>query len=109
MRRTSQHIQKHLNKRQIRRISDADGNGYLYAYVDLKKWKIGSTNDFIRRQSEWNKGCPSNSRLWFPPLKVAHRRRAGQRKHIENFTFTQNWLVVWTTIVEPIMLEAAIL
>ncbi|KAJ3914310.1 hypothetical protein F5877DRAFT_70815 [Lentinula edodes] len=129
MRRSLPKLQRLFNKRQTRRISDADGAGYLYAYVNDNEWKIGTTNDFFRRQKEWDKSCPDISRLWLPPIEVANRRRAEslahlmlevacinrpraychlcRRKHVEKFLFTQSWTVAWITIIEPILLTAA--
>lgn len=78
MRRPSEDLQQRFVKRRARGISDADGNGYLYAYVHANEWKIGTTNDFIRRQRQWNQDCPDPSRLWLPPVRVSNRRRAGE-------------------------------
>ncbi|KAH7881580.1 uncharacterized protein C8R40DRAFT_1164989 [Lentinula edodes] len=116
--------------RQMSRISDADGEGYLYAYVHFDMWKVGMLKNFIRRQEEWDRDCPDGWRIWLPPIRVANRRRAEavahlllemacidrprvycyhcQRTHTEQFLFSGSWPVVWTTIVYPIILRAAV-
>ncbi|KAJ4468440.1 hypothetical protein C8J55DRAFT_492438 [Lentinula edodes] len=130
MRRSFENLQRRFGLREMRGISDADGEGYLYAYVDSDGWKIGMSNNFVRRQKEWDKDCPSPWRIWLPPIQVANRRRAEtlahlllemacvdrpriycqncQRAHIEKFVFYGPWHVVWTTIVYPIFLRAAV-
>ncbi|KAJ3725327.1 hypothetical protein C8R42DRAFT_718807 [Lentinula raphanica] len=56
--------------RRSRPTSRADGPGYLYAYVDRGHfWKVGMTNNFSRRQEEWDKWCPSLDRIWMPPVE----------------------------------------
>ncbi|KAJ3848188.1 hypothetical protein EV368DRAFT_68487 [Lentinula lateritia] len=92
---------------------DADGQGYLYAYVEDDEWKVGLTNNFVRRQEEWNKGCPCPWRIWLLPIRVANRWRAEalahlllemecldrlrtycrccRRTHIEKFVFSGDW------------------
>ncbi|KAJ3890085.1 hypothetical protein GG344DRAFT_66590 [Lentinula edodes] len=129
MRRSSEELQQRYSIREIRAISNADGPGYLYAYVDGSIWKVGMSNDFVRRQKEWDKDCPCPWRIWFPPIRVANRRRAEslvhlllemqcldrpriycpscQRAHFEKFLFSEPWHVVWSTIVYPIFLRAA--
>ncbi|KAJ3765780.1 hypothetical protein EV361DRAFT_957126 [Lentinula raphanica] len=74
------HLQLHVlyGVKKSRSTSLADGAGYLYAFVDRgHRWKIGMTNNFARRQREWNRQCPSSSRVWMPPIPVKKRRRAG--------------------------------
>ncbi|KAH7869965.1 uncharacterized protein C8R40DRAFT_1176078 [Lentinula edodes] len=124
MRRSFEELQWRYNKREMRRISDTDGEGYLYAFVHLNVWKVGMSKDFIRRREEWDRDCPDSWRIWLPPIRVANRRRAEslahlllemacidrprQRKHIEQFVFSENLPIVWSTIVEPILLWAAV-
>ncbi|KAJ3809515.1 hypothetical protein F5876DRAFT_66389 [Lentinula aff. lateritia] len=120
MRRSSEELQQRYSMREIRAISNADGPGYLYAYVDGSIWKVGMSNDFVCRQKEWDKDCPCPWRIWFPPIRVANRRRAEslvhlllemqcldrpriycpscQRAHFEKFLFSEPWHVVWSTI-----------
>ncbi|KAJ3897345.1 hypothetical protein F5879DRAFT_996188 [Lentinula edodes] len=130
MRRSLEELQRRYEMRETRGISNADGQGYLYAYVDNDRWKVGMTNEFVCRQEEWDKDCPYPWRVWLPPIQVANRRRAEalahillemeclhrpriycqrcQRVHIEKFVFSGTWHVVWSTIVYPILLRAAI-
>ncbi|KAJ4480453.1 hypothetical protein C8J55DRAFT_560414 [Lentinula edodes] len=61
---------------QRRAISDADGEGYLYAYIDSNEVKMGMTKNFNRRKEEWDKNCPHAGRIWFPPVRVDNRQRA---------------------------------
>ncbi|KAH7868669.1 uncharacterized protein C8R40DRAFT_1074639 [Lentinula edodes] len=120
MRRSSEELQQCYSMREIRAISNADGPGYLYAYVDGSIWKVGMSNDFVRRQKEWDKDCPCPWRIWFPPIRVANRRRVEslvhlllemqcldrlriycpncQRVHFEKFLFSEPWHIVWSTI-----------
>ncbi|KAJ3924972.1 MAG: hypothetical protein NXY57DRAFT_1044494 [Lentinula lateritia] len=117
MRRSFEELQRCYNRREVRRISDADGEGYIYAFVDDNVWKVGMSKDFIRRQEEWDRNCPDLRRIWLPPIRVANRQRAEslahlllemacidrpraycqicQRKHIEHFIFSGTWPVVW--------------
>ncbi|KAJ3855424.1 hypothetical protein EV368DRAFT_62434 [Lentinula lateritia] len=54
------------------------GRGWLYAYLDGgTEWKIGMSKDFVRRRRDWDKQCPCPNRMWFSPVPVANRRRAG--------------------------------
>ncbi|KAJ4466715.1 hypothetical protein C8R41DRAFT_871550 [Lentinula lateritia] len=130
MRRSFDELQQRFIKREMRAISDADAEGYLYAYIHFAEWKVGSTKDFNRRREEWDRDCPDVWRIWLPPIWVAKRRRAEslahlmlemvcidrphaycescQRKHIEKFIFSEPWPIVWSTIVLPILLRAAI-
>ncbi|KAJ3920644.1 hypothetical protein F5877DRAFT_65607 [Lentinula edodes] len=130
MRRSFKDLQQYYDMRKLRGISSADGHGYLYAYVDNHTWKVGMTNDFVRRQEEWDKDCPCPWRIWLPPIRVANRRRAEtlahlllemecldrpriycqscQRVHIEKFVFPGPWNVVWNITVHPIFLRAAV-
>ncbi|KAJ3873659.1 hypothetical protein F5051DRAFT_476297 [Lentinula edodes] len=130
MRRSFEELQHCYNRREVRRISDADGEGYIYAFVDVDVWKIGMSKDFVRRQEEWDRNCPDLRRIWLPPIRVANRRRAEslahlllemacidrpraycqicQRKHIKHFIFSGTSPVVWRTIVEPILLWVAL-
>lgn len=78
MRRPSEELQRRYEMRETRGISNADGQGYLYAYVDSDRWKVGMTNEFVRCQVEWDKDCPYPWRIWLPPIRVANRRRAGE-------------------------------
>ncbi|KAJ3875406.1 glycosyl hydrolase family 76-domain-containing protein [Lentinula edodes] len=82
MRRSFEDLQRRFGLREMRGISDADGEGYLYAYVDSDGWKIGMSNNFVRRQEEWDKDCPSPWRIWLPPIQVANRRRAETLAHL---------------------------
>ncbi|KAJ3964539.1 hypothetical protein EV361DRAFT_873926 [Lentinula raphanica] len=108
----------------------------LYAFVEHgHRWKVGMTNDFDRRRAEWDRQCPSSTRIWLPPVAVKRRRRAeclahllleidcadrpkvycfqsqtiyqGRKIHVEVFRFTSNRSIVWTTIVHPLLLKAA--
>ncbi|KAJ3806692.1 hypothetical protein F5876DRAFT_68728 [Lentinula aff. lateritia] len=108
MRRSFEDLQQRFTQREVRGISDADADGYLYAYVHSDEWKIGMTNDFSRRRDEWDRDCPDEWRIWLPPIRVANWRRSGQRTHNEIFVFAGPWPVVWSTIVYPILLRAAI-
>lgn len=163
MRRSLQELQWLFNKRQSWRISDADGPGFLYAYVNNNKWKISTMNNFTCRQKQQDKSCPDISRLWLPPIKVANQQRAGEfciycplllpicvteslahlmlelasidqlrtychlctclntllstsilyllnrsEKTRWKIFFTQSLPVIWTTVIEPIMLTVAI-
>ncbi|KAJ3925919.1 MAG: hypothetical protein NXY57DRAFT_1043704 [Lentinula lateritia] len=130
MRRSFEDLQQRFIKREVRGISDADADGYLYAYVHSDEWKIGMTNDFSRRRDEWDRDCPDVWRIWLPPIRVANRRRSEslahlllemacidrpraycqscQRTHNEIFVFAGSWPVVWSTIVHPILLRAAV-
>ncbi|KAJ3875872.1 hypothetical protein F5051DRAFT_442020 [Lentinula edodes] len=76
MRRSFEDLQQRFTKREVRGISDADADGYLYAYVHSDEWKIGMTNDFSRRRDEWDRDCPDEWRIWLPPIRVANRRRS---------------------------------
>ncbi|KAJ3926862.1 MAG: hypothetical protein NXY57DRAFT_1042906, partial [Lentinula lateritia] len=120
MRQSSEELQQRYIMREIRVISNADGPGYLYAYVDGNIWKVGMSNDFVHHKEEWDKDCPCPWRIWFPPTLVANRRRAEslahllleiqcldrprtycpscQRAHFEKFLFSEPWHVVWSTI-----------
>ncbi|KAH7870674.1 uncharacterized protein C8R40DRAFT_1073184 [Lentinula edodes] len=82
MRRSFENLQRRFGLREMQGISDADGEGYLYAYVDSDGWKIGMSNNFVRRQKEWDKDCPSPWRIWLPPIQVANRRRAETLAHL---------------------------
>ncbi|KAJ3914378.1 hypothetical protein F5877DRAFT_70760 [Lentinula edodes] len=115
--------------RHRRAISDADGEGYLYAYVDSNEVKVGMTTNFNRRKEEWVRDCPYIGRIWLPPLRVANRRRAEtlahlllemactnrprmycqscHRTHFEKFIFCGPWPVAWWTIIYPILLRTA--
>lgn len=77
MRRSLEELQSRYEMQEMRGISEADGQGYIYAYVDRDIWKVGMTNDFVRRQEEWDKHCPYPCRIWLPPIRVVNRRRAG--------------------------------
>ncbi|KAJ3830947.1 hypothetical protein F5878DRAFT_648085 [Lentinula raphanica] len=108
----------------------------LYAFVEHgHRWKVGMTNDFDRRRAEWDRQCPSSTRIWLPPVAVKRRRRAeslvhllleincadrpkvycfqsqtiyqGRKIHVEVFRFTSNRSIVWPTIVHPLLLKAA--
>ncbi|KAJ3898436.1 hypothetical protein F5879DRAFT_927058 [Lentinula edodes] len=101
MRRSAEDLQRRFGLREMRGISDADGEGYLYAYVDSDGWKIGMSNNFVRRQEEWDKDCPSPWRIWLPPIQVANRRRAETLAHLllemecvdRPRIYCQNWLL----------------
>ncbi|KAJ4468450.1 hypothetical protein C8J55DRAFT_492448 [Lentinula edodes] len=82
MRRSSEDLRRRYDMRAMRGISDADGQGYLYAYVDDDEWKVGLTNNFVRRQEEWNRSCPCPWRTWLLPIRVANRRRAEALAHL---------------------------
>ncbi|KAJ3772210.1 hypothetical protein FB446DRAFT_62858 [Lentinula raphanica] len=118
-------------RRKLRQISDADGCGTLYAYLDNGiQWKVGMTIDFPRRKAEWDRECPCPRRIWMDPIPVAYRRRAEslahlliedictdrprrycvkcQRKHQEVFTFrvadtSRDSSVVWNELLYPIL------
>ncbi|KAJ3893465.1 hypothetical protein GG344DRAFT_63701 [Lentinula edodes] len=131
MRRSSGELQERYDMREIWVISDADGPGYLYAYVKGDFWKVGMSHDFAQHQEEWDKECPCPWRAWFLPIRVANRRRAEslahlllemecldrpqiycqncQQVHIKKFVFYGPLHVLWTTIVYPILLRAAVL
>ncbi|KAJ3858279.1 hypothetical protein EV359DRAFT_69136, partial [Lentinula novae-zelandiae] len=50
---------------------DADGPGFLYAFVDHGVfWKVGMSIDYDRRKAEWERQCPCPSRVWLPPMRV---------------------------------------
>ncbi|KAJ3886496.1 hypothetical protein GG344DRAFT_69627 [Lentinula edodes] len=70
--------------RKSRPKSAADGLGVLYAFVDHggTLWKVGHTNNFPRRQAEWDKQCPCPDRVWLPPVPVPQRRRAESLAHL---------------------------
>ncbi|KAJ3874103.1 hypothetical protein F5051DRAFT_443653 [Lentinula edodes] len=130
MRRSSGELQQRYDMQEIWVISDADGPGYLYAYIKGDSWKVGMSHDFAQHQEEWDKECPCPWRAWFPPIRVANRRRAEslahlllemecldcpqiycqncQRVHIKKFVFYGPLHVIWTTIVYPILLRAAV-
>ncbi|KAJ3911350.1 hypothetical protein F5877DRAFT_73254, partial [Lentinula edodes] len=113
MHRSFEELRRRYVMRATREISNADGQGYLYAYVEDDEWKVGLTNNFVRRQEEWNKGCPCPWRIWLLPIRVANRRRAEalahlllemecldrprtycrccRRTHIEKFVFSGDW------------------
>ncbi|KAH7868905.1 uncharacterized protein C8R40DRAFT_1177344 [Lentinula edodes] len=82
MHRPSEELQWRYEMRETRGISNADGQGYLYAYVDSDRWKVGMTNEFVRRQVEWDKDCPYPWRIWLLPIRVANRRRAEALAHL---------------------------
>ncbi|KAJ3925493.1 MAG: hypothetical protein NXY57DRAFT_1044056 [Lentinula lateritia] len=129
MRRSIEELQRRFNMRQMRRISDADGEGYLYAYVHFDTWKVGMSNNVIRRREEWDRDCPDVWRVWLPPIWVANRRKAEalahlllemacidrprvycqccQRTHTELFIFCGPWPIVWITTIYPILVRAA--
>ncbi|KAJ3809528.1 hypothetical protein F5876DRAFT_66399 [Lentinula aff. lateritia] len=86
MRRSSEELQQRYEMRETRGISNSDGQGYLYAYVDIDSWKVGMTSKFARRQEEWDKNCPYPWRIWLPPIRVANRRRAAFRSIGTPFT-----------------------
>ncbi|KAJ3876915.1 hypothetical protein F5051DRAFT_429410 [Lentinula edodes] len=106
-------LQRLYDIRQRRAISDADGEGYLYAYVDSNEVKMGMTKNFNRRKEEWDKNCPHAGRIWFPPVRVDNRRRAESLAHLllemecvdRPHVYCQN---LWITIVYPILLRAAV-
>ncbi|KAJ3921647.1 hypothetical protein F5877DRAFT_64725 [Lentinula edodes] len=76
-RRSNHKLQKLHVQRLMRPISASDGFGWIYAYVDWgSEWKIGMTNDFVRRRKDWDQQCPCLNRMWLPPIPVANRRRA---------------------------------
>ncbi|KAH7876261.1 uncharacterized protein C8R40DRAFT_124014 [Lentinula edodes] len=82
-RRTSHELHALYRKRQLRRVSNADGGGWIYAFIDLGNvWKMGMTNNFMRRRREWDRQCPSAHRIWMPPIKVQYRRRAETLGHL---------------------------
>lgn len=79
VRRSTCQLQTIYHRRIMRPISPSDGFGWLYAYVDWGgEWKIGMTSDFRRRQQQWEQCCPRPRRIWFGPIAVANRRRAGK-------------------------------
>ncbi|KAJ3870507.1 hypothetical protein F5051DRAFT_447589 [Lentinula edodes] len=47
MRWSSGELQQRYDMREIRVISDADGPGYLYAYINGDSWKVGMSHDFV--------------------------------------------------------------
>ncbi|KAJ3875419.1 hypothetical protein F5051DRAFT_430587 [Lentinula edodes] len=129
MYRSFQELQLLYDIRHRRTISDTDGQGYLYAYVDSNEVKVGMTKNFNHRKEEWDRNCPYAGRIWLPPLRVANRRRAESlahlllemactdrprmycqnchRTHVEKFIFRGLWPVAWRTIIYPILLRAA--
>ncbi|KAJ3751713.1 hypothetical protein EV360DRAFT_75981, partial [Lentinula raphanica] len=115
--------------RSSRSTSLADGPGYIYAFCDHDRWKIGMARDFARRRKQWNKQCPFVGRIWMTPIVVSRRRRAEslahlllelncsdrprlycsqcRKTHTEIFRFSANWSFDWKTIIEPLLLRAA--
>ncbi|KAJ3816716.1 hypothetical protein F5880DRAFT_1512410 [Lentinula raphanica] len=68
---------------QSRPTSFADGPGYLYAFCDNgHKWKIGMTQNFVRRKRQWDRQCPCAGRKWMVPIAVTRRRRAEALAHL---------------------------
>ncbi|KAJ3710522.1 DDE superfamily endonuclease-domain-containing protein [Lentinula raphanica] len=66
-----------IASRRSRSTSLADGPGFLYAFIDNGyRYKIGMTNNFARRQKQWDRQCPCSNRDWMPPIAVRRRRRA---------------------------------
>ncbi|KAH7872184.1 uncharacterized protein C8R40DRAFT_1071958 [Lentinula edodes] len=107
-RRPTYRLRKLYTRQRLRIISPSDGRGWLYAYLDGGvEWKIGMSKDLVRRRHDWEKRCLCRNRKWFPPVPVANRRRAGYRVHIEKFTFTGHWRLVWREIVKPALQRAA--
>ncbi|KAJ3845756.1 hypothetical protein EV368DRAFT_90150 [Lentinula lateritia] len=82
MRRSFEELQRCYNRREVRRILDADGEGYIYAFVNVNVWKVGMSKDFIRCREEWDRNCPDLRRIWLPPIWVANRRRAESLAHL---------------------------
>ncbi|KAJ3766714.1 hypothetical protein FB446DRAFT_708397 [Lentinula raphanica] len=82
-RRSSRLLRALYAIRRSRSTSRADGPGYLYAFNDRGGlWKIGMSNNFVRRKAEWDRRCPSSTRIWMPPIAVARRRRAETLAHL---------------------------
>ncbi|KAJ3975719.1 hypothetical protein EV361DRAFT_887327 [Lentinula raphanica] len=87
------------------------------------------TNDINRRKVEWDRRCPSPTRIWMPPIIVRRRRRAEalahlllelrcfdrprvrcfrcRRVHVEIFSFSAERSFVWRKIVLPLLLMAS--
>ncbi|KAJ3753284.1 hypothetical protein EV360DRAFT_87930 [Lentinula raphanica] len=107
--------------RRARATSSADGQGYLYAYVDHgRRWKVGMARDFERRRKEWDQQCPCEDRIRMNPIATTRRRRAEslahlslelecsdrpkdycghcRRKHVEIFLFSDDWVYDWMNI-----------
>ncbi|KAJ3849351.1 hypothetical protein EV368DRAFT_67511 [Lentinula lateritia] len=52
--------------------SAADGPGVLYVFVEQQGmlWKVSHTNNYHRRQAEWDRQCLCPDCLWLPPVLV---------------------------------------
>ncbi|KAJ3872471.1 hypothetical protein F5051DRAFT_507096 [Lentinula edodes] len=130
-RRPSQKLRALYKSRQSCSISPTDGQGFLYAFVDNGNcWKIGMSNHYQRRKTEWERQCPCANRIWLPPIRVSWRRRSEslahlslelecfdrphiycahcRKNHIEKFIFIGSWYSVWRTVIRPTLVRAAV-
>ncbi|KAJ3933619.1 MAG: hypothetical protein NXY57DRAFT_959814 [Lentinula lateritia] len=81
--RSSGQLRTLYASRRARGVSLADGQGFLYAFVDHGHlWKIGMSHNYDRRRAEWDRQCLCFDRIWLPPLRVLRRRRSESLAHI---------------------------
>lgn len=76
--RTHLDLMKKLEERISRALSPSEGAGFLYGFADDDGLiKVGRTNDFQRRQGEWDNRCPCASRVWLGVFPSSHTHRTG--------------------------------
>lgn len=65
MRRRNSFLKRRLKALIARRISAADGPGYLYAFFDGRNVvKVGRAVDVRRRELQWDVACWNPNRVW---------------------------------------------
>ncbi|KAE9394071.1 hypothetical protein BT96DRAFT_943482 [Gymnopus androsaceus JB14] len=83
MRRRNSFLKRRLKALIARRISAADGPGYLYAFFDGRNVvKVGRAVDVRRRELQWDVACWNPNRVWTDSIWCPYVHRAESIAHI---------------------------